>query len=91
VLAGLLIVGAITLYLTNYKEVREIDIFAVVLLVQSLPFIAAVVLAAIERTPLNDFATWRAVEARFAELLPKRSRTMAKVAAPAPKPPELVP
>jgi exo-beta-1,3-glucanase (GH17 family)/cellulose synthase/poly-beta-1,6-N-acetylglucosamine synthase-like glycosyltransferase len=84
VLASLLIGGAITLYLTNYKEVREIDIFAVVLLVQSLPFIAAVLLAAIERTPLNDFATWRAVEARFAEMLPKRAR-MAKVAAPAPK------
>jgi exo-beta-1,3-glucanase (GH17 family)/cellulose synthase/poly-beta-1,6-N-acetylglucosamine synthase-like glycosyltransferase len=84
VLASLLIVSAITLYLTNYKEVREIDIFAVVLLVQSLPFIAAVLLAAIERTPLNDFATWRAVEARFAEMLPKRAR-MAKVAAPAPK------
>ena len=84
ILAGLLIVGAITLYLTNYKEVREIDIFVVVLLVQSLPFIAAVALAAIERTPLNDFATWRAVEARFTELLPKRAR-IAKVAAPAPK------
>ena len=48
---------------------REIYIFAAVLVVQSLPFIAAVALAAIERTPLNDFATWRALEARLAELL----------------------
>ena len=35
---------------TNYKEVREINIFAVVLVVQSLPFLAAVGLALIERS-----------------------------------------
>ena len=63
-LAALLILGAITLYVTNINSVREINIFAAVLLVQSLPFIAAVALAAIERSPLNDFATWRALEAR---------------------------
>ena len=42
VLAGLLIVGAVVLVATNIKEVREINIFAVVLVIQSLPFIAAV-------------------------------------------------
>ena len=56
---GLLILGAIVLVVTNYKEVREINIFALVLVVQSLPFIAAVGLAVIERTRLNDFAYWR--------------------------------
>jgi hypothetical protein len=91
VLAGLLIIGAVTLHMLNYKEVREVDIFAVVLVVQSLPFIAAVALAIIERTPLNDFATWRAIGMRFAELLPKRIRAMQKVAAPAHKHPELGP
>ncbi len=70
------------MYVTNIKDIREINIFAVVLVVQSLPFIAAVALAAIERTPLNDFATWRALEARFAELLPRR---LARAPAPAPK------
>jgi exo-beta-1,3-glucanase (GH17 family)/cellulose synthase/poly-beta-1,6-N-acetylglucosamine synthase-like glycosyltransferase len=85
VLASLLILGAITLHMTNYKEVREVDIFAVVLLVQSLPFIAAVALAAIERSPLNDFGAWRALQARFAELLPHRIRTLAKARAPAPE------
>ncbi len=84
ILAGLLIVGAITLHMLNYKEVREVDIFALVLLVQSLPFIAAVALAAIERTPLNDFATWRALDARFAELLPRRRPAVSEVAVPAP-------
>ncbi len=85
VLAGLLIAGAVVLNETNYKDVREINIFAAVLLVQSLPFIAAVVLAVVERTPLNDFATWRAIETRFAQLLPKREGRIAKVTAPAPK------
>jgi exo-beta-1,3-glucanase (GH17 family)/cellulose synthase/poly-beta-1,6-N-acetylglucosamine synthase-like glycosyltransferase len=84
ILAGLLIVGAITLHMLNYKEVREVDIFALVLLVQSLPFIAAVALAAIERTPLNDFATWHALDARFAELLPRRRPAVSEVAVPAP-------
>ncbi len=94
VLAGLLILGAIVLVETNYKEVREINIFAVVLIVQSLPFIAAVGLAVIERTRLNEFAYWRSLEARVAELLPitRRSTTMAEVTrtAPAPKPGELI-
>ena len=63
VLAALLIAGAIVLIETNYKQVREIYIFAAVLAVQSLPFIAAVALAAIERTQLNDFAYWRGLEA----------------------------
>jgi hypothetical protein len=81
VLAGLLILGAIVLVQTNYKEVREINIFALVLVIQSLPFIAAVLLAVVERTPLNDFATWRSLEARFAELIPRRA--IAKTA-PAP-------
>ena len=73
VLAGLLILGAVVLVATNIKDVREINIFAAVLVVQSLPFIAAVGLAVFERTPLNDFATWRALDVRLAELLGRRA------------------
>jgi exo-beta-1,3-glucanase (GH17 family)/cellulose synthase/poly-beta-1,6-N-acetylglucosamine synthase-like glycosyltransferase len=69
VLASLLILGAVLLYVTNYKEVHEINIFAIVLLVQSLPFIAAAGLAVLERTQFNDFATWRALDARARELV----------------------
>ena len=94
VLAGSLIVSAVVLVATNVKEIREINIFAVVLLVQSLPFIAAVGLAVIERTRLNDFAYWRSLEVRVGELLPitRRSATTAEATrtAPAPKPGELV-
>ncbi len=94
ILAGLLIIGSIVLISTNYKEIREINLFAAVLLVQSLPFIAAVGLAVIERTRLNEFVYWRSLEARVTELLPsgRRNASMAEVTttAPVPKPGELV-
>jgi len=94
VLAGLLILGSCILVSTNYKEIREINIFALVLVIQSVPFVAALGLAIIERTRLNDFAYWRGLEARVAELLPimRRNATVAEATrvAPAPKPGELV-
>jgi len=83
VLAGLLLLGAAVLVMTNNKEIREINIFATVLVVQSVPFLAAVAMAAIERTPLNDFVYWRALDARFAELL-GRQAPIANAVAPAP-------
>jgi exo-beta-1,3-glucanase (GH17 family)/glycosyltransferase involved in cell wall biosynthesis len=90
VLAGLLILGAVVLVATNVKDVREINIFAVVLLVQSLPFVAAVGLALIERSRLNEFATWRTLETRVGELIARRP---ASTPAPVPvaKRTELVP
>jgi hypothetical protein len=94
ILAGLLILSAVVLVSTNIKEIREINIFSVVLLIQSLPFVAAVGLAVIERTRLNDFAYWRSLEARIAEILPitRRSARIAEATstAPASKPGELV-
>ncbi len=91
VIAALLNIGALTLVATNIKEIREINIFAVVLVIQSLPFLAAVGLALIERSPLNDFAYWRALEARLAEFLPGRARVAeARQVAPAPKQGELM-
>jgi exo-beta-1,3-glucanase (GH17 family)/cellulose synthase/poly-beta-1,6-N-acetylglucosamine synthase-like glycosyltransferase len=81
VLGGLLVLGALTLYMTNEQQVHEITIFSAVLLVQSLPFLAAVGLALIERSPVNAFATWR----RFATLstyLPRLPRGPAPTAGP---------
>jgi cellulose synthase/poly-beta-1,6-N-acetylglucosamine synthase-like glycosyltransferase len=75
IVAALLLIGAMTLVGTNIKQVREINLFAVVLCVQSLPFIAAVLLATLERSRLNDFATWRAIETRVVALLPRRAST----------------
>jgi exo-beta-1,3-glucanase (GH17 family)/cellulose synthase/poly-beta-1,6-N-acetylglucosamine synthase-like glycosyltransferase len=77
VMAGLLLVGALTLVVTNYKQVHEINIFAVVLVVQSLPFLAAVAIAVVEGTRFNSFAFWHGIEARALELLP-RSKSIAE-------------
>jgi len=92
VLATLLNLGAVLLIATNIKEIREINIFAVVLVVQSLPFVAAVAMALFERSRLNDFATWRSLEARFADLIPgsRAQVTEVRQVAPAPKQGELV-
>jgi cellulose synthase/poly-beta-1,6-N-acetylglucosamine synthase-like glycosyltransferase/exo-beta-1,3-glucanase (GH17 family) len=46
---AILIVGAAALYISNTTEAIELNVFAITLLVQSLPFLAAVVLAYTER------------------------------------------
>jgi hypothetical protein len=84
VLAALLLSGAAELVSTNIKEIREIYIFAAVLVVQSLPFIAAAALAVIERTPLNDYATWRTMETRLAELIGRQTAPITPAIAVAP-------
>jgi exo-beta-1,3-glucanase (GH17 family)/cellulose synthase/poly-beta-1,6-N-acetylglucosamine synthase-like glycosyltransferase len=87
VISGLLLTGATTLVATNYKQVHEINIFAAVLMVQSLPFLAAIALAGIEGSRLNSFAFWRAVEAKIAAkaafILPQSQKVMTKVIEPA--------
>jgi len=72
VIGALLVASAAYLHATNWESVREINLFALVLLVQALPFLAAAAFAVLEGSRLNDFATWRAVEARLVELLPRR-------------------
>jgi len=79
VIAGLLLAGALTLVITNYKQVREINIFAFVLVVQSLPFLSAVTMGLIEGSRFNSFAFWRGIEARFAEFLPREFLRRSKV------------
>jgi exo-beta-1,3-glucanase (GH17 family)/cellulose synthase/poly-beta-1,6-N-acetylglucosamine synthase-like glycosyltransferase len=70
VIGALLLIGALTLVVTNYKQVREINIFAFVLVVQSLPFLSAIAMALIEGSRFNAFAYWRRIEAKAADLLP---------------------
>ncbi|MEA2989354.1 MAG: hypothetical protein QOG83_2065 [Alphaproteobacteria bacterium] len=71
VMAALLLIGAATLVITNYKQIHELNIFALVLVVQSLPFIAAAAVALVEGSRFNDFAYWRSVEAKVAAQLPQ--------------------
>jgi exo-beta-1,3-glucanase (GH17 family)/cellulose synthase/poly-beta-1,6-N-acetylglucosamine synthase-like glycosyltransferase len=71
ILAALLLISAALVVITNYKQIRELNIFAGVLVVQSLPFLAAVAIAAVEGSRFNAFAYWRNVEAKVAETLPR--------------------
>jgi hypothetical protein len=81
VLGSLLVLGSLTLHYTNEQQVHEISIFSAVLFVQSLPFLAAVAIALIERSPLNAFATWRRL-ASLSTYLPRLPRGPAPTAGP---------
>jgi cellulose synthase/poly-beta-1,6-N-acetylglucosamine synthase-like glycosyltransferase len=69
VLGGLLALGAVIVFATNWERVREINLFGCVLLVQSLPFLAAAALAAFENSRLNDFEVLSSLEARLADFM----------------------
>jgi cellulose synthase/poly-beta-1,6-N-acetylglucosamine synthase-like glycosyltransferase len=79
ILSALLIASAIFLYATNWERVREIDLFALVLVVQSLPFLASVALATLDGSRANEFAFWRTLEARLLARLPGRSAASATI------------
>ena len=76
IMAGLLVAGAITIFATNYEQVREVNLFGWVLLVQSVPFVAAVTLATIEESRLNSFAFWRTLEASLAQPLRPQAQSL---------------
>ena len=69
VIGVLLWVGAAVLVMTNTKEVREINVFAGVLILQSLPFLSAVAIALLENSRINAFEFWRNARIRTAELI----------------------
>jgi exo-beta-1,3-glucanase (GH17 family)/cellulose synthase/poly-beta-1,6-N-acetylglucosamine synthase-like glycosyltransferase len=80
VIGVLLLVGAAVLVATNsFKEVREIYVFAAVLVLESLPFLSAVAIAILENSRLNSFAFWRNTGIRTAELIGLRPVTLPTV------------
>ena len=80
----IVVIGAVIVVMTNYKEIHEVNIFALVLVVQSLPFLAAVAIAALEGSRFNEFAYWRRVEAKVAETLPRPAPVAAEAPAQLP-------
>jgi exo-beta-1,3-glucanase (GH17 family)/cellulose synthase/poly-beta-1,6-N-acetylglucosamine synthase-like glycosyltransferase len=81
VIGVLLLVGAAVLVATNnFKQVREIYIFAGVLVLQSLPFLSAVAIAILENSRINAFSFWRNTGVRTAELIGLRPVAMPTVA-----------
>jgi exo-beta-1,3-glucanase (GH17 family)/cellulose synthase/poly-beta-1,6-N-acetylglucosamine synthase-like glycosyltransferase len=80
VIGVLLLVGAAVLVATNnFKQVREIYVFAAVLVLESLPFLSAVAIAILENSRINSFAFWRNTGIRTAELIGLRPVAMPTV------------
>ncbi len=79
VIGGLLLASAVLVYWTNGQRVREVNLFAAVLLLQSLPFLSAVVLATLESSRVNDFAFWAGLRERLFGLVPGRVAPSIKV------------
>ncbi len=80
VIGVLLLIGAAVLVVTNsFKEVREIYIFAAVLVLESLPFLSAVAIAILENSRINSFPFWRNTGIRTAELIGLRPVAMPTV------------
>jgi exo-beta-1,3-glucanase (GH17 family)/cellulose synthase/poly-beta-1,6-N-acetylglucosamine synthase-like glycosyltransferase len=81
VIGVLLLLGAGVLIVSNsFKEVREIYVFAAVLVLESLPFLSAVAIAILESSRINAFAFWRNSAVRTAELIGLRPVAMPTVA-----------
>ncbi|MFN3350110.1 glycosyltransferase [Pseudorhodoplanes sp.] len=72
ILGSLLIIGAIVLIANNPLQITEIYLFAIVLMVQSLPFLSAAGLAAIEGRRINEFAFWNELQPRLLAALRRR-------------------
>ncbi|WP_298243608.1 glycosyltransferase [uncultured Bradyrhizobium sp.] len=89
VIGTLLIVGAGVLIVTNsFRQITEIYIFAGVLVLQSLPFLAAVAIAILELSRINSFQFWHDSAIRTAELIGLRPVALPPVGAPQPVPNE---
>src|SRR6516164_8431013 len=85
VIGVLLLIGAAVLIVTNgTKQIREIYIFAEVLVLESLPFLSAVAIAILESSRINSFEFWRNTGVRTAELIGLRPVSLPTVAAPSP-------
>ena len=87
VIGVLLLIGAVVLVVTNnYKQIREIYIFAGVLVLESLPFLSAVAIAILESSRINSFKFWHDAGIRTAELIGLRPVALPTVTAPSSQP-----
>ena len=90
VIGVLLLIGAVVLVVTNnQKQIREIYIFAGVLVLESLPFLAAVAIATLETSRVNSFAFWRGAGIRTAELIGLRPVALPPVGSTQPVPSDI--
>jgi hypothetical protein len=81
VIGVLLLIGAVVLVIrNNTNQVREIYIFAGVLVLESLPFLSAVAIAILEISRINSFKFWHDAGVRTAELIGLRPVALPTVA-----------
>lgn len=74
----------------SYRQITEIYIFVSVLVLQSLPFLAAVAIAILELSRINSFQFWRDSAIRTAELIGLRPVALpTPVSTPQPVPNEV--
>jgi hypothetical protein len=87
VIGVLLLIGAGVLVITNNTDrIREIYIFAGVLVLESLPFLAAVAIAILESSRINSFKFWHDAGIRTAELIGLRPVALPTIAGPSYQP-----
>ncbi len=91
VIGALLLIGAAVLVASNsFRQIREIYVFAAVLVLESLPFISAVAIAILESSRINSFSFWSNTGVRTAELIGLRPVAVPKAIGPSqPAPPEV--
>lgn len=77
ILGSLLIIGAVVILANNPLQITELYLFAIVLVVQSLPFLSAALLAAIEGRRANEFAFWTALQPQVLAALRRRPAAIA--------------
>lgn len=65
VIGGLLFTAGVAVHMQNWHTIREVDLYALALVIQSLPFLAAALIALGEGSKLNDFAAWKAFRAKL--------------------------
>ncbi|MGQ3675762.1 glycosyltransferase [Xanthobacter sp. TB0139] len=71
IIGSALLLAGLVLISTNWHDTREINLYAMALMVQSLPYVAAALIGLFEPSRLNDYAFWRAVHAKIAPFLPR--------------------
>lgn len=90
VIGALLLIGSGVLIASNsFRQITEIYIFAGVLVLQSLPFLAAVAIAILELSRINSFQFWRDSAIRTAELIGLRPVALPTSGNPQPVPSEV--
>ncbi|MGQ3672736.1 glycosyltransferase [Xanthobacter sp. TB0136] len=71
VIGSCLLIAGVVLVYTNWHDTREINLYAMALMVQSLPYVAAAGIGLFESSRFNDYAFWRALHAKMAPFLPR--------------------